>query len=164
VSWFKKSAGDVLAPPATEADAPPPPEAGAPRPTVEPLTADEVAWVRSTIAELADQDVRVDDIDDLGRHYDELLAGWLRLRQSDRPDPDKIIDGIGLAFGQYLADQAGLRWAVVTDATGPVIALHREQGEVLLFPTTMVTELWTNREAHVLPSLARVTLRSVALP
>jgi Domain of unknown function (DUF3806) len=154
VSWFKKQAAT--------AEAPEPPEAAAsPSPQVEQLTASEIDWIRTTIAELAEADVRTDDIHDLGRYYDELLTAWLRVRDADRPGPEKVIDQIGLAFGQYLADQSDLVWVIAADQTGPLIALHRPQGAVLLHPTTMVAERWNARETGILPGLAHATLQMV---
>lgn len=153
MSWFKKSIA--------VADAPAPEAPVTESPAVEPLTEAEVDWVRSTIAALAEQHVQVDDIDDIGRHYDELLTVWLRIRAEERPDPNALIDGIGLAFGQFLADRAGLEWAVAFGASGPELALHRTQGEVQLYPTRMVTEQWAARETQVLPALAYATLQSL---
>ena len=158
VSWFSKK-DTVEVPPAEQE----PPEAVAAEfPEIEPLTPDEIDWVRSTIAELGEQDVRIDDIEDLGRYYDELLTAWIRVREADRPAPDKVIDQIGLAFGQYLADQARLEWVIATGHQGPVIALYRAQGQVLLYPASMVASSWERRETGVLPALGRVTLRSVS--
>lgn len=132
-------------------------------PDIEPLTDDEVVWVRSTIAELAEQDVRVGDIDDLGRHYDEMLTGWLRITEATRPDPHAIINQIGLAFGQHVADQTGLEWGVATSQGGVEIALHRPRtaGRVVLYPADMITKRWDDHETGVLPSLARATIQAV---
>jgi hypothetical protein len=152
VSWFKKSAGDAATP---LPDAP-----AAEVPDVEPLRDDEVEWVRSTIARLADQDVRAGDIDDLGRHYDELLTAWLRLRETDRPDPRAILDQIGLALGQYVADHAALEWRVATTAHGPEIVLYGAQGAMLVYPTTLVSERWAEQDTRVLPALARAVIVS----
>jgi hypothetical protein len=131
---------------------------------VDPLTDDEVDWVRSTIAELTEQDVRSGDIDDLGRHYDELLSTWLRLREADRPDPHGVINQIGLAFGQYVADHTDLAWGVATNQRGVEIALHRRRSEapVLLYPTDMVNQQWEARETGILPALARATVDAIA--
>jgi hypothetical protein len=155
--WFKKSSED----PATPTPDEPPDPAG--RAEVEALRDDEVDWVRATVAALGEQDVRAGDIDDLGRHYDELLTGWLRLREADRPDPDTVINQIGLAFGQYVADRTGLSWGVVTDPHSVTIVLHRPDraGQVLLHPTTMVAERWQEHETRILPALARATIVSV---
>jgi len=84
MSWLKRSSGDE--PPGEQA-----PEVE--RPEIEPLSAAEVEWVRSTVAGLAEQDVLDHNIDDLGRHYDELLTVWLRLREPDRPDPSTVAAG-----------------------------------------------------------------------
>jgi len=125
-------------------------------PVLEPLTNDETDWVRSNIAGLADQDVRLGDIDDLGRHYDEMLTGWLRLNESQRPDPHGIVTQIGLAFGQYVADHAKLDWTIATDENGAEIGLHRpREASVLIYPTAMVAKCWAAEELHALPVLAR---------
>jgi hypothetical protein len=152
MSWLKRSSGDE--PPGEQAP-------DVERPEIEPLSAAEVEWVRSTVAGLAEQDVLDHNIDDLGRHYDELLTVWLRLREPDRPDPSTVITQIGLAFGQYVVDQAGLEWVVATGASGPEIALHRAQGDVLVYPTAMVAERWAAEQAGVLPPLARATVEAV---
>jgi hypothetical protein len=151
MSWFKKSSpGEPAAPVAA--------------PQIEPLTEDEVVWVRTTIAGLTEQDVRVGDIDDLGRHFDELLTEWLRLREPDRPDPAGVVNQIGLAFGQYVADHTDLEWAVATDQQGPDIALHRprSEGSVVVYPTDLVSQRWQASEMHMLPSLARTTIDTVS--
>jgi hypothetical protein len=153
MSWFKKSSGED----STEV----PPPVGAEAPVLEPLTAAEVDWVRSSIAELADQDVRLGDIDALGRHYDEMLNAWVRLSESQRPDPNAIINRIGLAFGQYVADHAKLDWTVATDSHGTEIALHRERGDVLIYPTDVVAKRWAAHERNVLPALARTMIETV---
>jgi hypothetical protein len=149
MSWFKSTPGEEP----TEAQRSAP-AAGA-EPVLEPLTAAEVDWVRSSIAELADQDVRLGDIDDLGRHYDEMLTAWLRLNESQRPDPHAITNRIGLALGQYVADQARLDWTVATDEHGTEIALHRERGNVLIYPTNLVAQHWAAHALNTLPALAR---------
>jgi hypothetical protein len=153
--WFKRSPGEEP----TESSAGEP--ATAERPVLEPLTDAEVTWLRTTISELWEQDVRAGDIDDLGRHYDELLTAWLRLRVADRPDPHGIINQIGLAFGQYVADHAHLEWKVATDSHGTEIALHRSRGEVLVYPTNLVARRWVAEETRALPALARATIVAV---
>jgi hypothetical protein len=155
MSWFKRSSGDDVDGPSSE------PVNGAQPPAGEPLTADEIAWVRSNLAGLIDQDVRLNDIDDLGRHYDELLDAWVRLDESRRPDPHQIITQIGLGFGQYVADRAKLDWTVATDEHGPEIALHRARGNVLIYPTEVVARRWAAEERHALPGLARQMIATV---
>jgi hypothetical protein len=154
--WRKKSSEDE------PTEAAPAATAGADDPVLEPLTTAEVDWVRSSIAELAEQDVRLGDIDDLGRHYDEMLNAWVRLNESQRPDPNAIINQIGLAFGQYVADQARLDWTVATDSHGTEIALHRARGNVLIYPTDLVAKRWAAHERHVLPALARTMIETVS--
>ncbi len=151
---FKRSAGEE---PAPASPAPP-----AQDPVLEPLTNAETDWVRSNIAGLADQDVRLGDIDDLGRHYDEMLSGWLRLSDAQRPDPNGIVTQIGLAFGQYVADHAKLDWTIATDDYGAEIGLHRpRESSVLVYPTAMVSQCWAAEELHALPALARDMIATI---
>jgi hypothetical protein len=156
--WFKRSSGEepTEAPVSVQATA-----TDAAPPVLEPLTPAEVDWIRSNIGGLAEQDVRLNDIDDLGRHYDELLAAWLRLEESRRPDPNQIITQIGLGFGQYVADQARLDWTVATDEHGAEIALHRARGNVLIYPTNLVAKRWAAEQLHTLPALARQMIATV---
>ena len=156
MSWFRK-ASDGAAPSASgDATDPPPPE-------IEPLTEDEAEWVRSTIAGLEEQGVERYDIDDLGRHYDELLTGWIRLLDADRPDPDRIITQIGLAFGQLIVNHAGLEWGVATGPRGVEIALHRpaKPGGFVVYPISVVSERWGAGETGHLPALTRATIEAV---
>ena len=156
MSWFRKTSdGPGPSESADSTDTPPP--------DIEPLTEDEAEWVRSTIAALEEQGVERYDIDDLGRHYDELLTGWLRLRGADRPDPDKIITQIGLAFGQLIVNHAGLEWGVATGPRGVEIALHRAAtaGEVVVYPTSVVSERWYAEQTGMLPALTRATIQAV---
>jgi hypothetical protein len=154
MSWFRRSPDDDADAPSEE------PATGAVPPAIEPLTAEEIAWVRSNIAGLI-QDVRLNDIEDLGRHYDELLDAWVRLDESRRPDPHEIITQIGLGFGQYVADRAKLDWTVATDEHGPEIALHRVRGNVLIYPTDVVAKRWAAQERQALPGLARQMIATV---
>jgi hypothetical protein len=149
----KTSAGEPTPEQAVPAQADPP--------VLEPLTTAEVDWVRASIAGLAEQDVRLGDIDDLGRHYDEMLNAWLRLDELQRPDPDGIIAQIGLALGQYVADRARLDWTVATDERGTEIALRRPSGNVLFYPTSLVAQLWSGHERSTLPALARDMIATV---
>jgi hypothetical protein len=152
---FRKAPDEEPAPP------PQPGPARADDPVLEPLTTAEVDWVRASIAGLAEQDVRLGDIDDLGRHYDEMLNAWLRLDELQRPAPDAIINQIGLAFGQYVADRARLDWTVSTDERGADIALRRPSGKVVFYPTNLVAQRWAAHERSTLPALARDMIATV---
>ena len=135
------------------------------RPEVEPLTEDEVVWVRTTIAGLTEQDVRVGDIDDLGRHYDELLTEWLRLREPDRPDPAGVVNQIGLAFGQYVADHTRPGVGRRHRPDGPDIAAapaSERRLTVVVYPTDLVSQRWQAEETALLPALARTTIDAVS--
>lgn len=156
MSWFRRTSDGPVPSVGSDATYAQPPE-------IEALTEDEAEWVRSTIAGLEEQGVERYDIDDLGRHYDELLTGWLRLREADRPDPDRILTQIGLAFGQLIVNHAGLEWGVATGPRGVEIALHRPaaSGGVVIYPISVVSERWVAEETEMLPALTRATIEAV---
>jgi hypothetical protein len=156
MSWFRRTTTDGSNPAADSGTA------ETDFPEIEPLTDDEAEWVRSTIAQLEEQGVLRYDIDDLGRHYDELLTGWLRLRAEARPDPSPIVTQIGLAFGQLIVNHTGLEWGVATGRQGAEIALHRTTpGPLVIYPAAVVSERWVAEQTGMLPALTRATIQAV---
>jgi hypothetical protein len=157
MSWFRRASSDGSGLPADPDGAEPD------LPDIEALTEGETEWVRSTIAELEQQGVLRYDIDDLGRHYDELLTGWLRLRAGDRPDPDRILTQIGLAFGQLIVNHTGLEWGVATGRESVEIVLHRPgtSRRLVIYPASIVSERWAAEEIGMLPALTRATIQAV---
>lgn len=75
-----------------------------------------------------------------------------RMRETGA-DPNALINMIGLAFGQRLVDDLGFEWAVVTDEGGTEIAVHRADGDVLVFPTVTVAKRWERNEGAFLVRL-----------
>jgi len=57
---------------------------------------------------------------------------------------------IGFSFGQHLVDDFGLPWAVVSDEQGTEMAVHREAGDVTVFPANLAAKRWESRDTGFL--------------
>src|SRR4051812_29876060 len=77
---------------------------------------------------------------------DELDALWASWLEHGAPeDANAVVHMIGLSFGQHLVEDFGLRWVVVADDNGTEMAVHREEGDVLVFPANLVAKRWETR-------------------
>jgi uncharacterized protein DUF3806 len=79
---------------------------------------------------------------------DTLWATWLEHGAAE--DANAVVHMIGLSFGQHLVDDFGLRWVVVSDDQGTEMAVHREQGDVLVFPANLVAKRWETKDTGFL--------------
>jgi hypothetical protein len=62
----------------------------------------------------------------------------------DASSANQIINAIGMSFGQYLVDQLGFRWVVVSDKQGTelgVVALPGE-ADMIVLPPNLVGKRW----------------------
>jgi hypothetical protein len=74
---------------------------------------------------------------------DTLWATWLEHGSAE--DANSVVHMIGLSFGQHLVDDFGLEWVIVSDDQGTEMAVHREEGDVLVFPANLVAKRWETR-------------------
>ncbi len=112
----------------------------------------ELEWIGAQL-EVAKELARVyagDGGDLEPRRLDDTFAAWLRdwevREETDRLDPNLVVNALGIAFGQQLVESAGMRWAVASDEHGTEIAVYAEPGEVLVFPTNLVAKRLDARE------------------
>jgi Domain of unknown function (DUF3806) len=115
--------------------------------TVEPADEAGLEWidqhVRAAKATIAAGGIeQADELspETLDRLYAELSAE-LRRSGAEHEAVNSVINTVGLAFGQVLADGLGLTWVVVADEHGAEIALHAEP-DFIFFPTTLVATRW----------------------
>jgi hypothetical protein len=80
---------------------------------------------------------------------DALWAGWLEASPRAEEAND-MVHAVGLAFGQRLVDELGMRWMVVTDEYGTEMAAHEPRGNMLVFPANVVAKRWDSRETGFL--------------
>ena len=99
------------------------------------------------------------EVDDL----DALWAAWLAA-SAPAGDANDVVHAVGLAFGQRLVDDLGMRWVVITDELGTEIAVHAQPGDVLVFPANLVAKRWESRATGFLrPVYDEISARIEAL-
>jgi hypothetical protein len=135
------------------------PNEGGPR--IEDLSSSETAWVQENLTVLAEAEVPLSDMASLGEFFDAQLTSWLAAPQVERSDPNPVINLIGLGFGEYIRRECGMRWVLATDNHGSEIAIHRETGNVIMYPTNMVAKRWVAQERGAIPGLAAALIDSV---
>ena len=74
-------------------------------------------------------------------------TAWTRLgrhgiaeRAQSRPDANTLVNALGIAFGQHLADGLELRWVIATDEFGTDLAVFGEPGDLMMFPANMLAK------------------------
>lgn len=96
---------------------------------------------------------------------DAIVDGWLDDEADDRADINDLANAVGIALGHHLAKATGLSWVLATDEHGSEIALHREEGSVLVHPTNLVAKrLVDGQRAFVQRLSAELTDRIRSLP
>jgi Domain of unknown function (DUF3806) len=70
---------------------------------------------------------------------DRVVAAWLD-DDSSGVDINTVVNGIGIAFGQHLADLAQLDWVIAIDANGSDLALLGQPGDIVIFPANTIAK------------------------
>lgn len=65
---------------------------------------------------------------------DVTWVKWQSDRSPERPDPNTVVNALGLCFGQQLVDRLGFRWAVITDDYGTEMGCIAQPGDITVFP------------------------------
>lgn len=65
---------------------------------------------------------------------DAIWVKWQSDRNPERPDPNTVVNALGLCFGQHLVDRLGFRWAVITDEHGTEMGCIAQPGDITVFP------------------------------
>jgi hypothetical protein len=85
---------------------------------------------------------------------DQVIAAWFDDRAADRPDVNDLVNAAGIALGHHVAASTGLTWVLATKSQGSEIALHRADGDVLIYPTNLVAERIVANDRDFLVPLA----------
>lgn len=75
---------------------------------------------------------------------DTLWIKWQSDQNPGRPDPNTVVNALGLCFGQQLVDRLGFRWAVITDEYGTEMGCIARPGDVTVFPANMTAKRLQN--------------------
>ena len=139
----------------------PAPEGSGEDPSIAPLNDAERTWLAEQLTRLAKVGVDVDDLASLGHLYDEQLHEWLATPPPDRADPNDLINRLGSGLGEHIRRHTDLTWVVAADQFGTEIALHRGDGNVLVYPANMVAKRWVAGELGALARLGQATVEAV---
>jgi uncharacterized protein DUF3806 len=71
---------------------------------------------------------------------DALWVKWQSDGDPGRPDPNTVVNALGLCFGQQLVDRLGFRWAVITDKYGTEMGCIAQPGDVTVFPANVTAK------------------------
>jgi len=123
---------------------------------VSPLTNEERAWIASQL-EGASVFVEAFSPTDAGQSLtlpalDRAFAAWLDTEMTDNQLVNGTINCVGVAFGQFLVNGAGLSWVIASDQAGSDLAVHGlpGNGDVLVYPANFVAKRWERRETNFL--------------
>lgn len=112
----------------------------------------ESEWVAAHVGMAADLAAGFAGAGAIPPTVDELDALWAAwLAESGRAEEaNDVINAVGLAFGQRLVEDLGMRWVVVTDELGTEMAVHEPLGDVLVFPANLVAKRWESGQTGFL--------------
>jgi hypothetical protein len=124
--------------------------------TVSPLSDEERSWVAQQLeaARVFVADYGSTRTIDLAA-VEHAWASWLDRQAVDPADPDPILNAIGVYFGQSLVDSLdGFDWVHTEDEAGVDLAVFGlpGAGDVLIYPASVVSERYANRDAAFLVS------------
>ena len=80
------------------------------------------------------------------RVLDTAFAAWME-QEEGKEDPKRVIRGFGIAFGQFLLDELGLKWVITIDSTTKTIALQGPPEELFTYPLTVAAKRFEKKEA-----------------
>jgi hypothetical protein len=130
-------------------------------PDVEPLTDGERGWVRANLDALEAAGVDVHDPRSLGSFYDQEFLAWSALPDDARPDPNPIVNMIGIGLGECLNARIGSSWMIAAYPTAELV-IHRAANNVVIHPPNMVGKRWSDGTVGFLPDLVDAVVERLA--
>lgn len=128
---------------------------------IQPLNASEQQWVTAELANarklvelLNPADARAELTPSV---LDRTYKAAREAAGNDASSANQIINTIGMSFGQYLVDQQGFRWVVVSDRQGSelgVVALPGE-ADMIVLPPNLVGKRWAGGTVDFLDDVYR---------
>jgi uncharacterized protein DUF3806 len=125
------------------------------RPNTESLTEKERQWVEVQLHAAEDfvKDMLSKPVQMTLRNLDRAFEAWVdSVSKKDVSEINRVINCVGVAFGQILVDQIGLTWVIATDKDGSDLAVYGlpDRGDVLIFPANFVAKRWERDEVNFL--------------
>jgi uncharacterized protein DUF3806 len=129
-----------------------------------PLTPAETQWVANQLAiAVAIAESYTGGSEPLPA-LERLDATWIAWRgdsSANRPDPNTVVNGLGIAFGKHLIDSLGLDWVIATDEYGTDLAVFGEPNAVTFFPANMIAKRLDEPAGPIFTQLHRAATESV---
>lgn len=122
-------------------------------PKVRGIPEAEQQRIQRLLGEVRDAGVDVDDLQAIGRAYDDWLAGWLAQRDSKREDHQVLVDRLGVAIGEHLVRHTDVEWGMVTDAFGTDLGVAAAADDFTVVPMNLVAVRWLNRTSGWVPGV-----------
>ena len=103
-----------------------------------PFRSDEEAWLQQSLEWATALSVKYGSGGDLtSEELDVVFSRWMHDEQEKESD-DAVANALGAAFGDYLVEQHGFHWVVVTDEYGTEYAIKHRIAETMAFPRSSV--------------------------
>jgi hypothetical protein len=119
---------------------------------IDQLTPAEMEWIGQQLKDakafvqrvLGKESEDLPSADDL----DRAINTWMHSPNDDSSDANAVINCIGVAFGQHLANTSPLEWVIASDDYGTELALYAfpGQGDVLVYPQNFVAKRYEAAE------------------
>ena len=125
---------------------------------IDEITAAEREWLETQLANARQLVLSVAGTSDLAvENLQAAWDAWLSLGETDTTNINTVINALGIAFGQSLADGGQLQWVIATDQQGSDLALHGFPGtaDVLIYPANLIAKRWEIRERGFMVPLFR---------
>ena len=112
--------------------------------TITDPTKAELGWVvaQREAASRFVASARPNDADNrsLSTPLDRAFKAWISADPKDLDEVNGVINAVGVAFGQFLVEAAGLRWVIATDEHGSDLAVFGlpSSGDVLVYPAILL--------------------------
>ena len=84
---------------------------------------------------------------------DKAWVAWQADGSADRIEPNHVVNGLGLCFGQHLVDRLGFRWAVITDKYGTELGCIAQPGDITVFPANLTAKRLKNGRKPIFAGL-----------
>lgn len=106
--------------------------------TVEPFGPEQDLWLNESLELARALGVKYASGGDLTpEELDVVFSRWMH-DEDEKESDDAVANALGAAFGDYLVEQHGFRWVVVTDEYGTEYAVKHTTGQTTAFPRASV--------------------------
>lgn len=113
---------------------------------IHPMHPDDRAWVAQSLGRALERARQFGDPPTSVRPSLEALDAMWAAGLDDDANANELINLVGIAIGQHLADALALDWVAVIDEYGTDVGVHGEPGNVVICPTSLVAKRWEHRE------------------